>query len=135
MKHPSPNPGGTSAAHWKAAGEERLALPYCELCARFHWPVRAKCPHCSARPTWRNASGAGRIASFSIVRRAVNPELKNEAPYVVAYVELDEGVRLFTNIVDVDPEAVRTGLGVRCRFEAALDPAIRVPVFVIERGA
>lgn len=135
MKHPAPNPGGTSAAHWQAAGEERLALPYCASCARFHWPVRAVCPHCGAAPTWRDAGGGGRIASWSIVRRAVNPELKDAAPYVVAFVDLDEGVRLFTNIVDAQPEALRAGLRVRCRFEAALDSAIRVPVFVIEGNA
>lgn len=133
MKHPAPNPGGTSAAHWQAAGEGRLALPYCTSCTRFHWPVRAACPHCGATPTWRDASGAGSIASWSIVRRAVNPELKDAAPYVIAFIDLDEGVRLFTNIIDAQLDLLRVGLRVRCRFEPALDPReFRVPVFVIE---
>ena len=118
--------------HWKAAAEERLALPYCTACARFHWPARAACPHCGGDTTWRDGGGRGTLASWSVVRRAVNPELKDAAPYVVAFVELDEGVRLFTNIVDAQLDVLRAGLRVRCRFEAALDPAIRVPVFVVE---
>jgi uncharacterized OB-fold protein len=67
-----------------------------------------------------------------VVRRAVNPELADEAPYVIAFVELDEGARIFTNIVDIGAAEVATGMRVRCRFEPALDPAVRVPVFAPE---
>jgi uncharacterized OB-fold protein len=66
------------------------------------------------------------------VRRAVNPELKDEAPYVIAFVDLDEGVRIFSNIVDVEPQTIRIGMRVRCGFESALDPAVRIPVFAPE---
>jgi uncharacterized OB-fold protein len=130
MKHPTPNPTGTSAPHWQAAREARLALPYCESCVRFHWPVRARCPECRGAVTWRNACGLGRIATFSIVRRAVNPELADDAPYAVAFVDLDEGVRIFANIVEVQADALRIGMRVCCRFECALDAAVQVPVFV-----
>ena len=132
MKHPAPNLAGVSAAHWEAALEGRLALPYCASCARFHWPPRAACPRCGGEPTWRDTAGRGHVASFSVVRRAVNPELKDDVPYVIAFVDLDEGVRIFSNIVDAEPETVRTGMRVRCRFEAALDPMVQVPVFVPE---
>jgi uncharacterized OB-fold protein len=137
MKHPTPNPAGTSAPHWQAAGDAQLALPYCDSCRRFHWPARAHCPQCRGKMTWRRAGGRGRIVTFSIVRRAVNPELAEDAPYVVAFVELDEGVRLFTNIVDVQPDMLEIGMRVRCRFEAALDAGVRVPVFApeAEKGA
>ena len=150
MKHPAPNPAGTSAPHWQAAGEARLAspdahpgspeprvalskprlaLPYCESCRRFHWPARARCPQCRGETTWRHASGFGRIVSFSIVRRAVNPELAEDAPYAIAFVDLDAGVRLFTNIVDTPLDRLEIGMRVRCRFEAALDAGLHVPVF------
>ena len=132
MKHPTPNPTGTSAPHWQAAREARLALPYCESCVRFHWPVRARCPECRGAVTWRNACGLGRIATFSILRRAVNPELADDAPYAVAFVDLDEGVRIFANIVEVQPDALSIGMRVRCKFECALDAAVRVPVFALE---
>ena len=134
MKHPTPNPSGTSAEYWKAAGEDRLVLPYCAACAAYQWPVRAACPRCGAPLAWRDASGRGTLVTWSIVNRAVNPELKDDAPYVVAFVELDEGVRVFTNIVEAKPEALRAGLRVRAQFEAALDEAIRAPVFVPEES-
>jgi uncharacterized OB-fold protein len=132
MKHPTPNPGGTSAEYWKAAAEGRLALPYCAACVQFHWPVRAACPACGAAFSWRDASGRGAISSWSVVHRAVNPELKDAAPYIVAFVELDEGVRLFTNIVDARPDSMRAGLRVHVRFEAALDAALQIPVFAVD---
>ena len=132
MKHPVPNSCGTSAEFWKAAGEERLTLPHCNACALFQWPPRAACVKCGAGLSWREASGCGSIASWSVVRRAVHPELKGSAPYIVAFIELDERVRLFTNIVDAAPEDLRVGARVRARFEPALDAAIRVPVFVLD---
>ncbi len=132
MKRPTPNPTGTSAPHWQAAAEARLALPYCESCVQFYWPARARCTQCRGEVTWRNACGLGRIATFSIVRRAVNPELANDAPYVIAFVDLDEGVRIFSNIVDTQPDALRIGMRVRCRFECALDREVQVPVFALE---
>jgi uncharacterized OB-fold protein len=132
MKHPTPNPSGTSAQYWKAAGEGRLALPYCDVCAQFRWPARAACQGCGGALGWRNASGRGAIASWSVVHRAVNPELKDAAPYVVAFVELDEGVRLFSNIVDAMPESMCAGLRVRVRFESALDGDVQIPVFVVD---
>jgi uncharacterized OB-fold protein len=132
MKHPTPNPGGTSAEYWKAAAERRLALPYCVSCARFLWPVRAACPGCGGMLQWRDASGRGALVSWSVVYRAVNPELAQAAPYVVGFVELDERVRVFANIVDAPPESLRAGLRVRARFEPALDAAICVPVFALD---
>lgn len=135
MKHPAPNASGTSGMHWKAAGQGRLALPYCASCTRYHWPVRALCPYCSGTPTWHDASGQGKLASWSVVHRAVHPELEEAAPYIVAFVDVDEGPRLFTNVIGAGADALRVGLRVRCRFEPALDPAIRVPVFEVDGDA
>ncbi len=113
-------------------------LPYCTACEKYHWPLRAACPHCGAEAEsgagWREAKGGGTIASYSVVVRAVNPELKDDAPYVIAFVELDEGVRLFTNIVNAAPEELRCGQRVQCRFEPSMDPELWVPVFAPEKA-
>ena len=135
MKHPAPRANATSAFHFTAAKDGRLVLPYCEDCDKYHWPLRALCPHCHKEPAWREARGTGTIASYSVVVRAVNPELKDDAPYVIAFVDLDEGVRLFTNIVDAKPEEVRCGQRVQCRFEASMDPELWVPVFAVAKDA
>ena len=68
-----------------------------------------------------------------MVQRAVNPELKDDAPYVIAFIELEEGVRMFTNIVDAPPGSLQVGQPVRCRFEPTMDPALWVPVFAPDK--
>ena len=77
------------------------------------------------------------LEAWSVVRRTVNPSLKDEAPYIVAFVELDEGVRLFTNIVGAEPASLRHAQRLRCRFEAVLGSPSEVaeqnvPVFMME---
>ena len=118
-----------AAPHWCAAKAGVLSLPRCAQCLRFAWPPRAACPHCGNVLEWVTCRGTGTVVTYSIVRRAVDPALKDAVPYVVAIVELDEGVRLFTNIVDADPGALRAGIAVTCRFEPTLDADAWVAVF------
>lgn len=132
MKHPAPRRESPWAFQFQAAKDGRFVLPHCAGCQRHHWPAQARCPHCGGETVWQQASGRGRIASYSVVVRAVNPELKDDAPYVIAFVELDEGVRIFTNIVGAPPDTLQVGQRVRCRFEPSLDPELWVPVFAPE---
>lgn len=131
MKHAAPR-GGEAAPHWKAAREGRLVLPYCEPCNSYAWPLPAACPQCAGRLEWRQCQGRGQVVTYSVVHRAVDPALKDDVPYVVAIVALDEGPRLFTNIVEATAGAMRCGLRVKCRFEATLDPDYSVAVFAPE---
>lgn len=133
MKHPAPRPGKESAPLWKAARDGVLQLPYCGACRAFRWPARRRCVSCDATLEWRESRGTGTVATYSIVRRAVDPTLKDDAPYIVAFVDLDDGVRMLANIVGVSPGAVRAGQRVRCRFEPTVDPDMYVPVFEITR--
>ena len=128
MKHDAPRMN-EAAPHWRAAKAGVLSLPRCASCARYSWPPRAACGECGGVLEWAACRGTGTIVTYSVVRRAVDPGLKDDVPYVVAIVELDEGPRLFANIVDADPEALRAGLAVTCRFEPTLDPDAWVPVF------
>lgn len=85
---------------WDAAREGRLLIKRCGSCGEAHYPPRGPCPFCHAPETaWEEASGTGRIYSFSIMR--VGPG----APYAIAYVELDEGPRMLTNIVAAEGES------------------------------
>jgi uncharacterized OB-fold protein len=131
MKHEAPRLR-EAALHWRKAREGVLVIPYCGACSRFVWPVPAACPGCGGALEWRDCRGTGEVVTYSIVRRAVDPTLKEEVPYVVAIVELDEGVRLFTNVVDVDTRALRAGLRVKCCFEPTIDDDAWVPVFTAE---
>ncbi|MPS27052.1 MAG: hypothetical protein E2576_17310 [Alcaligenaceae bacterium] len=123
---------GLLAPYREAAGRGVLLLPRCGDCGAWQWPPRAACRHCGGALDWRQASGGGRLSTWSVVTRAPRPELQADVPYVVAFVELDEGVRLFARIVGTGADALRTGQRVRCRFGPSPDPAISIPVFVAE---
>ncbi len=96
------------------AGELRLQC--CDACGRFQFYPRIICSHCGDhRLAWRVVSGRGRIASFTIVRRGISEAYP--APYVVVLVDLEEGPRMMSCIVDCDPESVAVGQAVAVRFE------------------
>lgn len=108
-------------AFWSAARDGRLALRYCRACQRFHHYPRTMCPHCFSDQTeWRDATGAGSIHAFSIMRRI-------PVPYAIAYIELDEGPLMISNIVNGDLDALRIGQRVKLCF-ADFDGG-RLPVF------
>ncbi|WP_169569785.1 Zn-ribbon domain-containing OB-fold protein [Sneathiella limimaris] len=82
--------------YWKATKQGKLILKKCDDCGETHFFPRIICPHCqSSNTSWYEASGKGRIYSYSVVRRA-------PIPYAIAYVTLDEGVSMLTNLVDCD---------------------------------
>ncbi len=112
----APHPNEDSKPFWDAAAEGRFALQHCDDCDTVIWWPRALCPACSSFDlTWYDASGNGRVYSYTVVHRSVGG-WNAVTPYVVAYVELDEGPRVMTNIVDCDPDAVSIDAPVRVVF-------------------
>jgi uncharacterized OB-fold protein len=119
---PSPGIGPDNEAFIAAAKEGRFVLRGCDDCGRTHWYPRAVCPHCaSTTTTWKDASGRGTIYAFSTMLR-VDP------PYTLAYVTLDEGPTMMTNLVGAAPDAWRIGMKVQVRFQVSDDGTL-VPVF------
>ena len=107
---PAPPVSPETKPFWDAAAAGRLLLKRCEACREPHYYPRAICPFCgSDRTTWLEASGGGAIYSYSVFRRA-------PVPYAIAYVTLDEGPTMMTNIVDADLDALSIGQRVRVRF-------------------
>ncbi|MBT4019055.1 MAG: Zn-ribbon domain-containing OB-fold protein [Alphaproteobacteria bacterium] len=99
-------------AYWEATKQNKLLLKKCDDCGETHWYPRAICPHCSSSNTcWYEGSGKGKIYSFSVMRRV-------EVPYVMAYVTLDEGVSLLTNIVECDFDNLSIDQDVEVVFRA-----------------
>ncbi|MCU1463742.1 MAG: Zn-ribbon OB-fold protein [Acidimicrobiales bacterium] len=104
---------------WDGAATDRLVIPRCRDCATFVWYPRAMCPEChSVDVAWVEVSGGGTIYSFTISHRAAGA-WADHVPYVIAYVELDEGPRVLTNIVGADLDALRIGDPVTPVFHAA----------------
>lgn len=104
-----------SGEFWAAAAQQRLLLRSCSDCGDAHWYPRIVCPLCgSTRLAWSQASGRGTLYAFSPARRA-------DPPYILAYVTLDEGPTLMTNIVDARFEDLRIGQAVSVRFQPAAE--------------
>jgi uncharacterized protein len=98
-----------TADYWAATAEGRLLLKRCDACGHVIWYPRAICPDCHSTDTsWFEASGRGEVYSFTVNRRGDGP-WKEAAPFVLAYVELAEGPRVMTNIVDCDVDSVAIG--------------------------
>jgi uncharacterized OB-fold protein len=117
-----PPSSSVAAPFWDATRGQQLVLPWCASCdAPFFYP-REVCPRClGAQIQWRPASGRGTVYAVTVEHRPQNPMMAAMAPYAVALVQLDEGVRLLSNIVTDEPLDVRVGQPVRVTWEALSD--------------
>jgi uncharacterized OB-fold protein len=118
---PPLNPG--DERFFDAAAQGKVMIKRCAACGEFHFYPRPLCPFCfSDRTEWVEAQGTGTIYTFSVTRRA------GPIPYAIAYVTLDEGVSMMTNIVDCDLDTIRIGQRVRVVFKPT-DGGPPVPMF------
>lgn len=108
--------------YWEAAKHGRLLVKRCNACAAVHHYPRPFCPICwSEDVEWQEVSGRGTLYTYSIVYRNDLPPFSEWGPYVPAVVELDEGPRLMTNIVDADPRSLEVGMPVEVAFRDLTD--------------
>jgi uncharacterized OB-fold protein len=111
---PAPPVTPETKPFWDATAEGRLTLPRCRACRTVIWYPRAICPHCHAMDVeWIEASGRGTIYSFTVIRRG---GYAGGGDYVLAYVELAEGPRVMTNIVDCSTDSLACGQAVEVVF-------------------
>ena len=103
---------------WEATQRGELALQYCNACGKYIFYPRIICPHCSSEDIeWRKTSGKGKIYSYTVVHNNAPSAFRADTPYVVAVIELDEGVRMLSNIVQCDIEALQFDMPVTVVFE------------------
>jgi uncharacterized protein len=124
-KIPAPEASPETRPFWEAARAGRLLIGTCTACGKPHYYPRALCPFCGSEATqWIPASGRGAVYSYSVMRRL-------PVPYALAYVTLDEGVTMMTNIVDCDLDTIRIGHRVRLVFKPT-EGGPPVPMFTPE---
>ncbi|WP_055534906.1 Zn-ribbon domain-containing OB-fold protein [Streptomyces graminilatus] len=110
--------------YWDAAAEGRLLVRRCGGCGRAHHYPREFCPYCwSEDVVWETASGLATLYTWSVVHRNDLPPFGERTPYVAAVVDLDEGPRMMTEVVDVAEGGLRVGMGLEAAFREG------VPVF------
>jgi uncharacterized OB-fold protein len=113
---PAPAVNPETREYWAATAQGRLLLKRCLDCGSVIWYPRALCPDCASMSTeWFAASGRGRVYSYTLNHRGQGA-YQDAGPYVLAYVELDEGPRMMTNIVGAEPDVLAVGLPVEAVF-------------------
>jgi uncharacterized OB-fold protein len=128
-QRPIPYPTPDTQPFWDACRRHELVLPYCATCAAFFYYPRPFCPTCfSWEIEWRRCSGRGTLYTFSIQFRPQMPGFT--PPYVTAIVQLEEGPRMMTNLVGVEPmpERIRCDIAVEVDWEDVSDE-VTLPVF------
>ena len=124
-----PTPEPETQPFWDAARDGKLLIKRCGACTKPHFYPRPFCPFCwSADVEWEEASGGATLYTWSVVHRNDLPPFPERVPYVAAVVDLDEGPRMMTNVVECDHDALKIGMPLQVTFERRTDD-VTVPVF------
>jgi uncharacterized OB-fold protein len=121
-KIPAPSVNPENKPFFDAAASGKFLLKFCNACRKPHHYPRSLCPHCfSDRTEWREAKGTGTVYTYSVLKAV-------QDPYCIAYVTLDEGVTVLTNLTDCDFDKVKVGMKVKAVFKPA-EGGASVPMF------
>lgn len=133
MSRPAPARTDDNHFFWDGARDGRLVGQRCRQCGRLRHPPRPMCPHCHSLDfEIVNLSGDGVVYSYSILHHPQNPAF--EYPVVAALIDLEEGVRVLSNLVDVDLTDIAIGMPVTVDFVPTRDDGA-VPVFMPRQEA
>jgi uncharacterized protein len=123
-----PFPTPETQPYWDGLNEGRLRLQKCADCGKIRHYPRPVCDACySMNVDWIDASGRGAVHSWTITHYAFHPGFKQDLPYTLLTVDLDEGVRLNAQARGIDPSALRVGLPVMVAYERVKD-GLALPV-------
>jgi uncharacterized OB-fold protein len=118
---PLPQPDNVSAPYWQAAAEGRLLVQQCPKCGQRQFYPRALCTNCGSDPEWLECSGRGTVHTFTIVRQYGARPFRDELPYAIAMVELEEGPMMLGAVTDCDVDDVSIGMPVEVHYVKAAD--------------
>ncbi len=126
---PAPRTTPETERFWEATADGKLLLKKCADCGEYHHYPRSHCPFCFSDETeWTEASGDGTVYTYTVTHQNAAP-YDEATPYVLAYVELDDGPRVMTNVVGVEPEDVSVGQEVTVVFDETDDGEYALPRF------
>lgn len=124
-----PEPDAFTRPYWDAAADGHLLIRRCGSCGRAHHYPREFCPHCwSEECDWERAGGHATLYTWSVVHRNDLPPFGSRVPYVAAVVDLAEGPRMMTEVVDCEESELRIGMALEVAFRDA-GQGVTVPVF------
>jgi len=104
--------------YWEGAKRHELLLQKCQECGHYRYPPGETCPSClSDRLEWVKVSGRGSVYTWTVFHQAYHPAYKDGIPYAVVAVELEEGPRMVTNLVNCRIEDIKMGMPVEVVFD------------------
>jgi uncharacterized OB-fold protein len=113
-----PAPDADSKPFWEACRNHQLLFQKCTACGEVRWPPSILCPQCLGRDTQLiESSGRGTIYTFAVYHQAFHPSFKEDLPYVVAIVKMQEGPMMITNIVGCSPESLACEMAVQVEWD------------------
>jgi uncharacterized OB-fold protein len=126
---PLPQITDENRAFWEGTRAGRLLMQRCDACSHLRFPISIVCPEClSPDHSWKPVSGTGEVFSYVVFHQIYDRTFADDVPYNVALVQLDDGPRMFSNIVGVPNDAVQVGTRVQVVFDAVTDE-ITLPRF------
>ena len=119
---PIPRPSGTTRPFWDGLNERKVQIQRCDGCDSWVFYPRTRCPSClSDLLIWREVSGQGVLYTYTLARQPTAPHFADETPQQLAVVELDEGVRMTSTLVNVEPSDIVIGMRLRPYFDQVTD--------------
>lgn len=133
LQKPLPTITSEATPFWEGAAKQKLLMQRCLDCSAYIWTPRPSCFECGSENIhWQELSGRGQVYSFTVIRqvvgRAASQAFEKDIPYVIAWIDLDEGPRMITNVIGCPVEAVKLGMKVAVVFEQQ-SPDIWLPKF------
>jgi uncharacterized protein len=116
-----PRPDHASRHYWQQAADGQLVVQRCVECGQYQFYPRALCASCAGDTEWVDASGRGTLYTYTVIRQNRSEAFAALSPYAVGIVELDEGVRMMSNIVDCDVDDLRVGMALEVLLLKASD--------------
>ena len=119
---PIPRPSPTTRPFWDGLNERKVQIQRCDGCDSWVFYPRTRCPSClSDLLIWREVSGQGVLYTYTLARQPTAPHFADETPQQLAVVELDEGVRMTSTLVNVEPSDIVIGMRLRPYFDQVSD--------------
>ena len=126
---PLPQPDEEAEPFFAGLLEQKLLLQRCAQCGQLGHPPRMACAQCHSFDfEWSQASGRGTVYSYAVTHQPIHPALVDHTPFATVQIELEEGPRMTSNLVDVSPDEIEIGMAVEVVFERITDE-VTLPLF------
>ncbi len=119
-----------TGAFWAGTKDHQLRYQRCASCDHVVFHPRAHCTNCTSTDlAWHTAAGTGTVYTFSVVRQSYHPYFRNHSPYIVAWIDLDEGPRILSNVVGVEDPVNGLQVGARVQVQWEDHDGLSIPLF------